>query len=94
MLGGDLGIVNLATESEGEHFSGAIVHMARKRYHQRHQRLQKRGARNARRRIRRIGQREVRCQKDVNHCVSKTLIQTAVVARKAIALENWWGIQE
>jgi hypothetical protein len=39
----DLGIVNLATDSEGEHFTGAVIHVVRNRYHLRRQRLQKCG---------------------------------------------------
>jgi putative transposase len=93
-LGVDLGIVNLATDSEGEHFTGAIVHLVRTRYHLRRQRLQKVGTRNAKRRIRRMGQREARFQKDTNHCISKRLVQKAAVARKAIALEDLSGIRE
>jgi putative transposase len=93
-LGVDLGIVNLATDSAGEHFTGVIVHLVRKRYHLRRQRLQKVGTRNAKRRIRRMGQREARFQKDVNHCISKKLVQKAAVLRKAIALDDLNGIRE
>src|SRR5260370_14663852 len=38
-LGVDLGIVNLATDSAGEHFTGAVLHTLRNRYHLRPQRL-------------------------------------------------------
>jgi putative transposase len=94
VLGVDLGIVNLATDSEGQHFSGQQVQVVRARYHQRRQRLQQCGTRNAKRRIRRTGQREARFQKDVNHCISKQMVQKAVVARKALALEDLTGIRE
>jgi IS605 OrfB family transposase len=50
--------------------------------------------RNAKRRIRRMGQHEARFQKDANHCISKKFVQQAVVARKAIALEDLNGIRE
>jgi putative transposase len=96
-LGVDLGIVNLATDSEGERFTGKIVHLVRNRYHLRRQRLQNCGTRNAKRRMGRMGrmgQREARFQKDVNHCISKALIQKAAVARKVIALEDLSGIHE
>jgi IS605 OrfB family transposase len=92
-LGVDLGNVNLATDSEGERFTGKLVQLVRKRYHRRRQQLQKCGARNAKRRIRRMGQREARFQKDTNHCISKALVQKAAGARKAIALEDLSGIQ-
>lgn len=93
-VGVDLGVVNLAADSEGEHFTGAMIHTVRNRYHLRRQRLQKVGTRNARRRIRRMGQREARFQKDINHRISKKLVQKAAVARKAIALEDLSGIRE
>jgi putative transposase len=93
-LGVDLGIANVATDSEGEHFTGAIVHVVRNRYHLRRQRLQEVGTRNAKRRIRRMGQREARFQRDTNHCISTSLVRKAAVARKAIALEDLSGIRE
>src|SRR5437773_4794157 len=44
-LGVDLGIVNIATDSTGETFSGAQVEKTRQRMHSLRQRLQKRGTR-------------------------------------------------
>ena len=46
-LGVDLGIVNLATDSEGEHFTGRVIPIVRGRYHLRRQRLQKVNTKNA-----------------------------------------------
>lgn len=40
VLGVDLGIVNLATDSEGERFSGERIRVVRAHYHLRRQRLQ------------------------------------------------------
>ncbi len=93
-LGVDLGIVNLATDSEGEHFTGTIVHLVRSRYHLRRQRLQKADTKNAKRRLRQLRHREARFQKDINHCISKALVHKAAVSRKAIALEDLSGIRE
>jgi IS605 OrfB family transposase len=90
----DLGIVNLATDSEGERFTGKMVHLVRARYHLRRQRLQKVNTRNAKRRLRQMRQRESRFQKDTNYCISKQLIHKAAVSRKAIALEDLSGIRE
>ena len=94
VLGIDLGIVNLATDSEGDHFTGAMIHTVRNRYHLRRQRLQKCGTKNAKRRLRTMRCRESRFQSDTNHCISKKLVQKAAVARKAIALEDLSGIRE
>jgi IS605 OrfB family transposase len=93
-LGVDLGIVNLATDSEGEHFTGKIVPIVRGRYHLRRQSLQKVGTKNAKRRLRQMRRRESRFQSDTNHCISKKLVQKAVVSCKAIALEDLSGIRE
>ena len=93
-LGVDLGIVNLATDSEGEHFTGAVIRIVRGRYHLRRQRLQKVNTKNAKRRLRQMRRRESRFQNDMNHCISKKLVQKAAVSCKAIALEDLSGIRE
>src|SRR5215467_11355794 len=59
-LGVDLGIVNLATDSEGETFTGARVKTARQRYHTRRRRLQKVNTKSAKRRLRTNAGRELR----------------------------------
>jgi putative transposase len=94
VLGVDLGIVNLATDSEGQRFTGARIHVARTRYHAHRQRLQQCGTRSARKRLRCISGREARFQKDTNHCISKALVKKAAAARKALALEDLSGIRE
>jgi IS605 OrfB family transposase len=91
--GVDLGLVNLATDSAGQRFTGAQVQTVRTRSHRRRQRLHTCGTRTAKRRIRRRGQREARFQKDPNHGLSKALIQKAVVARKALAREDLSGVR-
>ena len=93
-LGVDLGVVNLATDSEGEHFTGKVIPIVRGRYHLRRQRLQKVNTKNAKRRLRQMRHRESRFQSDVNHCISKQLVQKAAVSCKAIALEDLSGIRE
>jgi len=93
-LGVDLGIVNLATDSEGESFSGAQVKAVRERYHKRRQILQKAGTRSAKRRLKKMSGREKRFQKDTNHVISKALVQKAVQSCKALALEDLTGIRE
>jgi putative transposase len=92
-LGVDLGIVNRATDSEGEHFTGAQVLAVRARYHLRRQRLQKVGTKNATRRLRQRRRRESRFQKDTNHHISKKLVQKAAASRRALALEDLSGIR-
>src|SRR5207245_8638755 len=93
-LGVDFGMVNLATDSEGETFSGAEIKSVRQRYHQRRQTLQKVGTRSAKRRLKKMSGREKRFQKDTNHRISKSLVQKAARTRKALALEDLTGIRE
>lgn len=93
-LGVDLGIVNLATDSAGETFSGEQVRKVRDRYSRRRQTLQKVGTRSAKRRLKKMSGREQRFQKNTNHCISKALVNKAVVSRKALALEDLTGIRE
>lgn len=93
-IGVDLGIVNLATDSTGETFSGAHVRTVRMRYHKRRQELQRVGTRSAKRRLKKLSARESHFQKDVNHKISRTLVNKAVISRKALALEDLTGIQD
>jgi IS605 OrfB family transposase len=93
-LGVDLGIVNLAVDSDGETYSGASVQRIRERRFQHRQRLQRANTRRARWRLRQLARKESRFQKDVNHCISKQLVQKARTTRKALALEDLNGIRQ
>ncbi len=87
-LGIDLGIVNLATDSEGETFSGEVVEKTRKRMHSLRGRLQKRGTQSARRHLKKLSGREKRFRKNTNHIISKRIVSKAKAHKQAIALED------
>jgi putative transposase len=87
-LGVDLGIVNLATDSQGETFSGQAVEASRKRLHALRQRLQKRGTKNAKRRLKKLSGTEARFRKNTNHVISKRIVQKAKANRQGIAIEE------
>jgi len=93
-LGVDLGLVNLAADSDGETYSGTQVQAVRERRYKQRRRLQRANTRRARWRLREIARREHRFQKDVNHRISKVLIQKARTARKAIAVEELTHIRQ
>lgn len=93
-LGIDLGITNLAADSDGETYSGAIVQRVRERRFQHRQRLQTANTRRARWRLRQLARTESRFQRDVNHCISKRLVQKARTARKALAVEELSHIRQ
>jgi putative transposase len=59
-LGVDLGIINLATDSTGETFSGQAVEQNRKRHHDLRQRLQRCGTKSAKRHLKKLSGREAR----------------------------------
>ncbi|NJK80081.1 MAG: IS200/IS605 family element transposase accessory protein TnpB [Chloroflexaceae bacterium] len=93
VLGVDLGIVNLATDSDGETFSGEQVKHVRERRFRHRQRLQTANTRRARWRLRQLAGKEARFQRQVNHTISKRLVQKAKQQRKALALEDLKGIR-
>jgi putative transposase len=87
-LGIDLGMVNLATDSEGETFSGEAVEKTRKRHHALRQRLQKRGTKSAKRQLKKLSGKEARFRKNANHVISKWIVQKAQSNGQAIAIED------
>ena len=92
-LGVDLGIVNLAVDSDGySHTSEAVEHQRRKIQHLRSS-LQKRGSLSAKRHLRKLAGRQKRFQKDTNHVISKRLVEQAQRTNRAIGLENLTGIR-
>lgn len=93
-IGVDLGIVNIATDSTGEAFSGKQVEQARQRYSKLRADLQSKGTKPAKRHLKKIRRNESRFRTDVNHCVSKKLVQKAKDTQQGIALENLKGIRE
>ena len=88
ILGVDLGIVNLATDSEGESFSGQAVEKTRQRHHALRQRLQKRGTKSAKRHLKKLSGKEARFRKNRNHVISKRIVQKAKKNQQAIAIEE------
>jgi len=100
-LGVDLGVENIAADSDGQRHSGAHVEACRMRHHALQRDLQKaavgrrrRGLRpkNIRRKLKSLAGREARFRKDVNHVISKTLVAKAKGTGRGLALENLQGI--
>lgn len=93
-LGVDLGIVNLATDSTGETFSGEAVERNRKQHQALRQRLQKRGTKSAKRHLKKLSGREARFKKNTNHVISKRIVQKAQASRQGIAIEDLRHIRQ
>lgn len=92
-LGVDFGIVNIATSSDGVQFSGGAILGVRKRRRRQRRRLQARQTRSAKRRLRALSGREARFATDVNHQISKQIVERAKRTERGIAVEDLTGIR-
>ena len=102
-IGVDLGVIRLATTSDGAHFSGDAVESVRERYHERRQTLQHAASRRKakgkrpkaiRRALRRTKSRESNFRKHENHVISKQLVELATGTKRGIALEDLTHIRQ
>src|SRR5260221_9537443 len=91
-LGIDRGVVNVATDSDGNIYTGQRVEQRRKRYAKQRHDLQKTNTKSSKRRIKKTGDKQARFQKDVNHCIAKELVLRAKRTKQGIALEDLRGI--
>src|SRR5262249_40038187 len=99
-IGVDLGVENIATDSDGEIHSSKDIEAKRVKYVKRRRSLGKatKGAyRNRRRRCRkalkRTKDKESRYRKDVNHRIAKDLVAKAKGTNRGIGLEDLEGIR-
>lgn len=92
-LGVDLGIIKLATDSDGESFSGEKVEQVRNRFHNQRARLQSKGTRAAKRKLKKISGKQSNFQKNTNHVISKAIISKAKCTNRSIKLEDLSGIR-
>ena len=102
VIGVDFGVVNLATTSDGEPFSGKDVETVRLKYTTQRQVLQRKASkqsqngkrpRSIHKLLKRIGRREKNFRQLTNHEISKKLVESAKGTNRAIAVENLKGIR-
>ncbi len=93
-LGVDLGVVNIAVDSDGQVHSASHINNVRHRHRRLRAKLQAKGTRSAKRKLKRLSGKERRFAKDTNHCISKKLVAKAKDTNRAIALEDLQGIRE
>ena len=93
-LGVDMGVVNIATTSDGVRYSGATLNNYRRRQARLRGRLQAKGTKSARRLLKRRMRKERRFATDVNHVVSKSIVAEAERTGRGIAVEQLAGIRE
>jgi IS605 OrfB family transposase len=97
VLGIDLGVTNIATDSDGEVHSGKTIKNVRYRHRRLRNKLQKKGTLGSRRRLRTLSGQERRFAKHVNHTLSKRIVAKAepgtLWVKRAISLEDLKGIR-
>ncbi len=99
-LGVDLGIITIAATSDGEllnHTTGpkhAHINQVRARFSRFRAKLQKKRTKSAMRLLKKRSGRERRFVRDVNHCISKAICNTAQGTSRGVALEDLKGIRE
>ncbi len=93
-LGVDMGIVQIATDSEGDMYCGSQVKGLRYRHRRLRAKLQAKGTRSAKRLLRKRSKKEQRFATHTNHVISKRLVQTAKALNYGIAVEELGGIRD
>jgi len=92
-LGVDLGIVNLATDSDGIVYSGERIETVRRTHAHRRRTLQRKNTKAAKRKLRQLKRKQSRFQRDTNHVLSKRIVATAQGTARGLALEDLQGIR-
>ena len=93
-LGVDLGIANIASDSDGKRYSGGEVKSVRHRQRRLRTKLQKKHTTSANRRLKKLAGKEQRFARRVNHVISKQIVANAKGTGRGIAIEELGGIRE
>lgn len=88
MLGIDLGVTNIAVDSDGEIHSARTIKNVRYRHRRLRTKLQRLGTLGSRRRLRVLAGQEARFAKHTNHVISKGIVAKAKRTKRAIAVED------
>lgn len=94
IIGVDMGIVNIATTSEGKVYSGDQATRTRKKYAKLKASLQSVGTWNAKKHLKNVAKKERRFKKNLNHTIAKDIVSTAKDTTQAIAIEDLDGIRQ
>ena len=89
-LGVDLGIINVAVTSDGRFYGGRAIRYRKNRWYERRKALQAAGRLS---KVKAERNRERDWVKDINHKISRTIVDDALASGKGIALENLRGIR-
>jgi len=93
-LGIDLGIVNIAVDSDGMVYSGGHLNGLRKRHSKLRSKLQSKGTKASLRLLKKRSKKERRFATNINHTISKRVVEKAKGTGRGIALENLSNIRD
>ncbi|WP_199040420.1 RNA-guided endonuclease InsQ/TnpB family protein [Glycomyces salinus] len=93
-LGVDMGIVNIATSSDGVNYAGAGLRRYRKRMAKVRAELQAKATKSAKKKLKARARREARAVKDNNHRIAKQLVAEAERTGRGIGMEDLAGIRD
>jgi putative transposase len=93
-LGVDLGIANIAYDSDGNPYAGARLNGYRRRQARLRRRLQAKGTQSAKRLLARRRRKESRHAANVNHIIAKTIVTEAARTGRGISVEELTGIRD
>ena len=93
-LGVDMGLAEIAADSDGETHSGKAVDDVRRKYNLQRKRLQRKGTKGAKKKLKRISRKESRFRRHQNHVISKTIVAKAKGTGRGIAIEELTGIRD
>jgi putative transposase len=93
-LGIDLGIANVATDSDGHRHSGRAVEAVRRKQNLQRKRLGRCNTKGAKKKLKRVAGKEARFRKHENHCISKAIVGIAKDTGRGVALEDLKGIRD
>lgn len=92
-LGVDLGIANIAVDSDGHSHTGEPIEMVRQRCMAHRQTYQATGTKSAKRRLKKLVGTQARFQRWVNHILSQKLVAYAKDTKAALVLEDLTNIR-
>ena len=92
-LGVDLGVNNIAVDSDGTVQQGKTVKNVRYRHRRLRAKLQRKGTKSTHRRLKKLSGKERRFATWVNHNISKSIVAKAKDTARGIAIEALGGIR-
>src|SRR4051812_8675621 len=93
-LGVDMGIANIAYDSDGNRYAGTRLNGYRRRQARLRARLQAKNTKSAQRLLARRRQKETRHAANINHRIAKTIVTEAARTGRGIAVEELTGIRD